>query len=314
MPELREEILAAGATEADTEELGIEGSASAPKRRQKPSARPRGTSESAAALLNPATAPPAGDVTAGDVELGGRPDTPPAAHGGWDLPPAPAMWSYPAGGIAGRDAAERPAGLIAGRDSADRHKPLEAPVAPSLGPEGKRRSPWAVVVLSTLTLGIYALVWHHRVNVEVTDFDTRMYVRPGRSTVAVFAGWLLGLITSVAGAVLIVSTQMHVTLPYRPPLSTIEQYLLLGGLLVVPYLMLVLPFCILAVAMTLERVRIAEDRAGRPTDMQLRPVTYTWLLAIPVAGGLLLMGLVQHRLNQVWELVSPAPPAQISEY
>lgn len=309
MPELREEILAAEATGADTGELGIEASASASKRRHKPSARPRSTSETAAGLMEPATASPAGDV-----ELGGRPDAPPAAHGGGVLPPAPAMWSYPAGGIAGRDAAERPAGLIAGRDSADRHKPLEAPAAPSLGPEGKRRSPWAVVVLSALTLGIYALVWHQRVNVEVTDFDTRMYVRAGRSTVAVFTGWLVGLITSVAGAVLILSTQMHVTLPYRPPLSTIEQYLLLGGLLVVPYLMLALPFCILAVSMTLERVRIAEDRAGRPTDMQLRPVTYTWLLAIPVAGGLLLMGLVQRRLNQVWELVSPAPPAQISEY
>lgn len=309
MPELREEPQAAEAIKAETGEPGIEARASASKRRHKPASRPRPQADTATAVMEPATAPPPSDV-----ELGGRPDTPPPAHGGWDLPPAPAMWSYPAGVIAGRDTTERPAGFIAGRDSPDRHKPLEAPAAPSLGPEGKRRSPWAVAVLSVLTLGIYGLVWHHRVNVEVTDFDTRMYVRAGRSTVAVFIGWFLGFITSVAGAVLVVSMQMHVTLPYRPPLSTIEQYLLLGGLLVVPYLILALPFCILAVSMTLERVRIAEDRAGRPTDMQLRPVSYTWLLAIPVAGGLLLMALVQHRLNQVWDLVSPAPPAQISEY
>lgn len=310
MPDLKEETLAAEAVEAETVEQGTEARASAPKRRQKPASRPRTHPDSATAVMEPPTPSPVGDV-----ELGGRPEAPPPAHGGWDLPPAPAMWSYSAGVIAGRDTtAERPAGVIAGRDSAERHKPLEAPVAPSLGPEGKRRSPWAVAVLAALTLGIYALVWHHRVNVEVTDFDTRMYVRAGRSTSAVLAGWLIGFITSVAGAVLVVTAQMHVTLPYQPPLSMIEQYLLLGGLLVVPYLLLALPFGILAITMTLERVRIAEDRAGRPTDMQLRPVTYTWLLAIPVAGGLLLMALVQRRLNQVWELVSPAPPAQISEY
>ena len=282
MPELKEEILAAEATEAETAEPGVESRAPASGRRSKPASRA-----------------PTGPET--DVEIAGRPDTPPAAHGGWDLPPAPAIWAYPAG-------------AIAGHDSAERNKPLAPPVAPSLGPEGKRRSPWAVIVLSVLTLGVYALVWHHNVNAEVSDFDTRMYVKPGRTTIAVVVGWFAGFITSVAGAVLVVTAQMHVTLPYQPPLTTIEQYLLLGGLLVVPYLMLALPFCILAVAMTLERVRIAEDRAGRPTDVQLRPVTYTWLLAIPVAGGLLLMALVQRRLNQVWELVAPAPPAQISEY
>ena len=309
MPELKEQTPAATAPEAETGEPGIDAQASTPKRRHKPASSPASEPDSATAVTEPATS-----SAASDVELDGRPDTPPPAHRGWDLPPAPAVWSNPAGVIAGRDTVERPTGLIAGRDSAERHKPLEPPVAPSLGPEGKRRSPWAVAVLSVVTLGIYAIVWHHRVNVEVTDFDTRMYVRAGRSTTAILIGWFIGFITSVAGAVLVVSMQMHVTLPYRPPLSTIEQYLLLGGLLVVPYVMLALPFCILAVAMTLERVRIAEDRAGRPTDMQLRPVTYTWLLAIPVVGGLLLIALVQRRLNQVWELVAPAPPAQISEY
>ena len=296
MPELREETLTAGAVEAEPAELGIDARASASKRRRKQASRDHTRPDITAGLADPLAG-----SSASDVEIAGRPEAPPPAHGGWDLPPAPAIWSYPAG-------------VIAGHDSDERNKPLEPPVAPSLGPEGKRRSPLAVIALSVFTLGIYALFWQHRVNVEVTDFDTRMYVRTGRSTTAVVIAWFLGFITSVAGAVLIVTSQMHVTLPYQPPLSTIEQYLLLGGLLVVPYLMLALPFCILAVSMTLERVRIAEDRAGRPTDVQLRPVTYTWLLAIPVAGGLLLMALVQRRLNQVWELVAPAPPAQISEY
>ena len=296
MPELREETLPAEAAEADTAELGIDARASTPKLPRKPASRDHTRPDVSAGL----GASVAGS-SASDVEIAGRPDTPPPAHGGWDLPPAPAIWSYPAG-------------VIAGHDSGERNKPLEPPVAPSLGPEGKRRSPLAVIALSVLTLGIYSLVWQHRVNVEVTDFDTRMYVRAGRSTIAVVIGWCIGFVTSVGGAVLIVSAQMHVTLPYQPPLTSIEEYLLLGGLLVVPYLLLALPFCILAISMTLERVRIAEDRAGRPTDVQLRPVTYTWLLAIPVAGGLLLMALVQRRLNQVWELVAPAPPAQISEY
>ena len=296
MPELKQETLAAEALEAETGEPGIDTRTSASKRRHKPATRGRTGPEGASVVAEPAAPPPLSDV-----EIAGRSEPPPPAHGGWDLPPAPAVWSHPAG-------------VIAGRDSAERHKPLEAPVAPSLGPEGKRRSPWAVITLSVLTLGIYAIVWQHRVNVEVTDFDTRMYVRAARSTLAVAAGWFIGFITSVAGAVLVIAMQMHTTLPYEPPLTTVEKYLLLGGLLVVPYLMLALPFCLLAITMTLERVRIAEDRAGRPTDVQLRPVADTWLLAIPVVGGLLLIALVQRRLNEVWELVAPASPAQISEY
>ena len=54
----------------------------------------------------------------------------------------------------------------------------------SLGPVGKHRSTFGVVALSIVTLGIYSLVWHNRVNREVGNFDpTRMHVSsPGRST------------------------------------------------------------------------------------------------------------------------------------
>lgn len=289
MPELTEETRAAAAEAAARQQVP---DAEPRQRGRSAPDSPEGMSGTAAI----APAPPGAD----DVEISGRPGSPPPAHGG-DRPPASAVWSPPTG-------------VIAGRDSASRHRPLESPSVPSLGPEGKRRAPAAVVALSVLTLGIYALVWHHRVNVEVANFDTRMYLRAGRSTLALSVGWGIGLLVSAAGGALIVASQMHVTLPYEPPLSIIERYLLLGGLLVVPYLVLALPFCLIAVLMTLERVRVVEDRVGRPTDVQLRPVSAVWWLALPVAGGLVLIAIVQRRLNTVWELVAPAPAARVSEY
>ncbi|MFN2581271.1 MAG: DUF4234 domain-containing protein [Candidatus Dormibacteria bacterium] len=237
-----------------------------------------------------------------DVEIAGRHETPPAAHGGWDAPPVapPPPWTFPSGAIAGRDTAK--------------NAPLEAPLVPSLGPEGKRRKPAAVIVLSILTLGLYSLVWHSRINTELRDFDTRMHVHAGRSTFAVTIAWLIGLLVSLGGAILIVSARMQVALPYTPPLNDVQQYLLLGGLLLVPYLVLVIPFSIVGTVMTIERVRIAEDRVGRTTDVQLRPPRDVCWLVVPVIGGLVLLGIMQRRLNQVWELSAPAPAARISSF
>jgi len=235
-----------------------------------------------------------------DVEIAGRPESPPAARR-WDAPPAsPPAWSYPSGTIAGRDT--------------PKSQPLAAPLVPSLGPEGRRRRPIAVVALSIITLGIYALLWHSRINTEVGDFDTRMYVRSGQSTFAVVVAWAIGLLISVAGAVLVVSAQMQVTLPFNPQLSSLQTYLLLGGIVAVPYVVMLVPFSIVAVVMTLERVRIAEDRAGRTTDVQLRPARVVCWLLVPVFGGLVLIGLMQRRLNRVWEIVAPGPVARITNY
>ena len=266
-----------------------------PDRSQQPKpADARGESKTDAAVA-------VADKDASGVEVPGRRDTPPPAHGS-DVPPPPPSWSFPSGLIAGREIA------------ATRNAPLSAPVNPSLGPEGRRRSPIMVVVLSVMTLGIYALVWHSRINTEIGDFDTRMYVRPGRSTLAVAIAWLIGLLTSIAGAVIIVTSQMQVSLPYNAQFTMLEEYLLLGGLLAVPYVILAVPFSLISMVMTLERIRIAEDRAGRPTDAQLRPARTVWWLAVPVVGGLILQTLMQRRLNQVWELVSPLPAARISSF
>lgn len=302
MPELKEQAFAGESSAAAPGQSGAGSSGSSPPPRQRRDRDKDRKSEESD--VSTATTPEAPDASAAapefeGVEISGR-GSPPPAHGGWDIPPAtPPVFSYPTG-------------TIAGHDSVSRNRPLEAPVTPSFGKEGKRRQPVAVAVLSVVTLGVYALVWHRRVNVEAADFDTRMYVRAGRSTLAVAIAWTLGLLVSLAGAVLIVTQQMHVALPYNPGLSTIEQYLLLGGLLVVPYLVLALPFSVIAMVMTLERVRTVEDRVGTTTDMQMRPVANVWWLAVPLGGGLVLMTLVQRRLNRVWEAVAPA--ARISEY
>jgi len=174
-------------------------------------------------------------------------------------------------------------------------------MTPSLGPIGKQRSTLAVVALSIVTLGVYSLVWHNRVNREIGYFDTRMHVIPGRSTLAVTIPWVLGWLVSLAGAVRIVFAVLNVNLPFDPHFSVLQAYGLLAGVLVIPYLELLLPFSAMALIMTLERVRIVEDRIGRTTDVQLRPVRAVCWLLMPIVGGLVLMAIVQRRLNRVWQ-------------
>jgi hypothetical protein len=236
----------------------------------------------------------------------------PAAHGSsTTTQPSPPNWSFhpPRDDSVARNFAGRP------RPAAT-PSPVVPVITPSaaLGPIGKRRSPAAVVLLSVVTLGAYALIWHKRINTEMGDFDTRMHVRPGRSALAVAIPWLLGLLVSMAGAARIVLDQLHVGLPFDPHFSITQAYFLLAGLLVVPYLELALAFSAAAVVMTLERVRTAEDRSGLTTDVQVRPTEAAWLLIIPVVGGLALEALVQRRLNAIWEQTLPSPVARISQY
>jgi hypothetical protein len=175
-------------------------------------------------------------------------------------------------------------------------KPEKAlPKVTSFGHAGKRRSTLAIVVLSIVTLGIYSLVWYHRINREVGNFDTRMHVIPGRST--------------VAGAVRIVLAVANITLRFDPHFSVLQAYGLLGGGLLIPYLELLLPFSAIATVMTLERVRIVEDRMGRTTDVQLRPTRVILWMLLPIVGGLILMAITQQRLNRAWEDDMAAAPA-----
>ena len=52
------------------------------------------------------------------------------------------------------------------------------------GPIGKDRSPGAVLGLSIVTLGIYFLVWHYKLNNEIRLHDPDIKVSPGLSTLA----------------------------------------------------------------------------------------------------------------------------------
>ncbi len=183
------------------------------------------------------------------------------------------------------------------------------PKVSSFGPPGKRRSTMAIVLLSIVTLGVYSLIWHHRINREVGNFDPRMHVIPGRSTLAVAIPWALGWLVSIAGAVRIVLAVANVTLPFDPHFSVLQAYGLLGGFAVIPYLELLLPFSAVAMVMTLERVRIVEDRMLRTTDVQLRPTRAIYWMLLPIAGGLILMAIIQRRLNRAWEDDMAAAPA-----
>ena len=76
----------------------------------------------------------------------------------------------------------------------------------------------------------------------------------------------------------------------------------LAALAAVPYLVLFLPFSLVAVVRTAERVRMVEEHAGVTTDEQIRPAAVVGWLLLPVIGGLVLMGRQQGHLNRIWDL------------
>lgn len=51
-------------------------------------------------------------------------------------------------------------------------------------PLGKDRSPAAVLGLSIITLGIYLLVWHYKINDEIRKHDSDIKVTPGLAVLA----------------------------------------------------------------------------------------------------------------------------------
>jgi Domain of unknown function (DUF4234) len=177
---------------------------------------------------------------------------------------------------------------------------------PHFGPVGRSRPPLLVPLLAIVTLGVYALVWHQRMNRELEEFDPKLHSRPMRSAVALAVPWLAGVLLTLAGAALIVGSRLSLHLPLASHVSPLQSYLMLGGLVVVPYLALLLPMSLIAVVMTLERLRCVEEHVGTTTDRQVRPVGATLLLAVPVVGGLVLLAAEQRRLNAVWDAVAPS--------
>lgn len=190
---------------------------------------------------------------------------------------------------------------------AHREAPAELATRPQplFGPIGRPRSAVVVALLAVVTLGVSALVWHHRVNRELEEFDPKLHSRPMRSTVGVAVPWLVGLLVTLAGAALILGARLSVHVPLAAHVTGTQADYMLAGLAAVPYLILLVPFSLVAVVMTLERLRSVEEHVGTTTDRQTRAVGTAMLLIIPVVGGLVLLGVAQRRLNAVWDAVAP---------
>ncbi|HEY6377616.1 MAG TPA: DUF4234 domain-containing protein [Candidatus Dormibacteraeota bacterium] len=173
----------------------------------------------------------------------------------------------------------------------------------SLGPVGRRRNLALLALLNVLTLGLYTIGWFSRANREMREFDPRMYVRPRRTALAIAVPVLATLLVcAAAGARLVAERLGHgVDLPIA---SGVTDWLL-GALLVAPWLALLLPFSIVAAVMTVERLRVLEDRAGIAPDLQTRPVAALAWLLIPAAGIAVLAVRTQARLNRVWSIALP---------
>jgi len=176
-------------------------------------------------------------------------------------------------------------------------------VAPLFGPVGRRRHPGAVVALSIASFGVYALIWHGRITREIADFDPRLPVRAGRASWAIRVPW--GLLWLVALAAAARTVLAHAGMAVDLPLAESATRWLMLAPLAIPMVLLLLPFSLVAVVMTLERIRVIEDRVDILGDDQVRPAAACWWLGLPVAGGPVLLALQQRRLNQVWNRVAP---------
>jgi len=225
-------------------------------------------------------------------------------------PPAPAA-TAPAAGFPPPPPAPPALGARPGATPA-----VQLLTVPSLGPAGDPRHPAAVTALSVVTLGAYAVAWHAQVNREISDFDARLEVRPGASTLPVGVAWTLGLLSTLAGAATVIAHALRVgphLFPFGagPTLLGVTvpwAYLMLCGLVAVPYLVLLLPTASVALVMTLERVRLVQERVGIRPDRQLHPARRAALLLLPVVGGLWYLASVQACLNAAWRAAPPPLP------
>lgn len=254
------------------------------------------------------------DIPDGDpVSLGDAEDTPVDVMGRRDSerPVAPAD---PIAAEVGEQAGDADPG-VAARASTWEPMPWEVAATPaedrdprlsgdwSLGPVGRRRNVALLTVLSVLTLGLAAVAWFRRAGREMREFDTRMTLRPGRTAAAVAIPVVTALVLAAAAGARVIAD--HMGHPVDLPVGhEITRWLVVGPA-VVPWLCLLLPVSAVAVAMTMERVRVVEDRAGIVPDLQCRPAaSMAWLL-VPVVGLVVIVAHTQARLNRVWVIARP---------
>ena len=239
--------------------------------------------------------------------------TPPLAPAA-DAPPGPISWELslrkPIGPPEPRYVAAPPKATTRSGDgkvistgaAARKSDPIAATAVHSLGPVGRRRSPVLAFVLAVMTLGLHPILWVKRANHEMAQFDPRMVVRPGRSAGAVAFAALVPLLVAAAAAVRVVAD--HVGSPPSLPLSAHVTRWFLAAPALTPLLAVLVPLSLIALTMTLERVRVVEDRAGVDPEHQLVPAESMWWTALPVVGLAVYVARGQGRLNRVWEICS----------
>lgn len=198
------------------------------------------------------------------------------------------------------------ADLISTGSPARRPQPIAARSVHSLGPVGRRRSPAVAFVLAVMTLGLHPILWVKRANHEMAHFDPRMVVRPGRSSGAVAVAAFVPLLVAVAAAVRVVADRLG-SPPSFPLSAQVTRWFVVAPA-VTPLLAVLLPLSLLALTMTLERVRVVEDRAGIDPEHQLMPAETVWWTALPVVGLAIYVARGQGRLNRVWEICSAPTP------
>ena len=86
------------------------------------------------------------------------------------------------------------------------------PVPLAFGRPGPLRGPGGVFLLCWVTLGVYALVTHYRLNDELRTFNPGVQVRPGRAVAAFFLPFG-GLVSALHTSERIRRTQAAVGLP-----------------------------------------------------------------------------------------------------
>jgi hypothetical protein len=270
-------------------------------------------------IAAPATAPePAPSapvpVDALDLDADGDPSDVPVARTGrsWDAVPhpvGPLPEPVPAPAPAAAAAASPPPDASFARGVPVRTHVVEparlATAVHSLGPVGRHRSPVLAFVLAVVTLGLYPILWARRATREMAQFDPRMVVSPAHTAWA-FAGVTAApLIAAGAEAARILADHLG-SAPSLPLSAQATRWLLLAPALT-PLLAILVPFSLVAVLMTFERVRVVEDRGGIDPEHQLSPTESVWWTALPVVGLAVFVARGQARLNRVWEVCTALP-------
>ncbi|MFN2568685.1 MAG: DUF4234 domain-containing protein [Candidatus Dormibacteria bacterium] len=174
---------------------------------------------------------------------------------------------------------------------------------------GRHRSLTAVILLSLVTLGLYTIIWHARVNREMSDFHFGLDVHPRRTATAIAIAWLLAFAVTAAGAARVAVHLAHVSLSFDPQITWQQALFLIPAVLAAPILYVLLPFSLVAVVMTIERVRLVEAHSGLPTDQQVRPASLVWGMLIPLVGAPLVLAREQRHLNATWERAAASATA-----